>query len=150
MLGHGRHLVVDLGLGGLGEGQLDLDGIVAGELHLGAQVDGEGEHVGLAGLHKLGLVHGGAGHGAEALGVDGGGPGAVQHLVGDAGAHGLGAERVVDNRARGLAAAEAREIVLASEVLVGLIDAPVDIDGINGHGDFGLVALKGLNVCFHE
>ena len=62
----------------------------------------------------------------------------------------VGAEGVVDNRARGLALAESREVVLASEVLVGFLDAAVDIGGVHRDGDLDLVALQGLNLSFHE
>ena len=150
VLGHGLDLLVDLGIGGLGEGHLDGHGLVAGKLHLGAQLDGEGVLVGLAGLHDLVGLHDRAAHRGELGLVDRGRPRAVQQLLGDGADDRLGAQRVVDNRARGLALAESREVVLASEVLVGFLDAAVDIGGVHRDGDLDLVALQGLNLSFHE
>lgn len=150
VLGHGLDLLVDLGIGGLGEGHLDGHGVVAGKLHLGAQLDGEGVLVGLAGLHDLVGLHDRAAHRGELGLVDRGRPRAVQQLLGDGADDRLGAQRVVDNRARGLALAESREVVLASEVLVGFLDAAVDIGGVHRDGDLDLVALQGLNLSFHE
>ena len=150
MLGHGLDLLVDLGIGGLGEGHLDGHGLVAGKLYLGAQLDGEGVLVGLAGLHDLVGLHDRAAHRGELGLVDRGRPRTVQQLLGDGADDRLGAEGVVDNRARGLALAESREVVLASEVLVGFLDAAVDIGGVHRDGDLDLVALQGLNLSFHE
>ena len=63
---------------------LDGHGLVAGKLHLGAQLDGEGVLVGLAGLHDLvGLHDSGRPHGARLGLVDRGRPRAVQQLLGD-------------------------------------------------------------------
>ena len=150
VLGHGLDLLVDLGIGGLGERHLDGHGLVAGKLYLGAQLDGEGVLVGLAGLHDLVGLHDRAAHRGELGLVDRGRPRAVQQLLGDGADDRLGAQRVVDNRARGLALAESREVVLASEVLVGFLDAAVDISGVHRDGDLDLVALQGLNLSFHE
>ena len=149
VLAQGVDLLVDLGIGRAFGGQLDLDGLVAGDLDLGLHRDGEREGVGLAGLDEVRLVEFRLGDGVQVAIVDGERIGAVDHVVGDRRAHGFGAQGVVDDRARGLALAEPGEVVLVGEVLVGLLDAGIDVRGIDGNGHFRAVIFQCLNFCFH-
>ena len=149
VLAQGLDLLLDLGVGCALGGQLDGDGLVARELELRLHRDGERERVGLAALDEVGLVELGLGDGEQAAVVDGEGVGAVHDVVGDRGQHGFLAERVVDDRARGLALAEPGEVVLVGEVLVGPLDAGIDILGIDGDGHLRAVIFQCLNFCFH-
>ena len=150
MLAEVLDLVLDLLIGGLFAGKLDLDGLVAVQLDLGLALDGEGVGVLLAVLDQAGLLSElRLADREQALFVDGDGGKAVHHFVGDGGADGVLAQRVIDNGTRGLALAEPREVVLVSEFLIRILDTGVDVLGIEGDGHLRAVALKSLNFSFH-
>ena len=150
MLAEVLDLVLDLLIGGLFAGKLDLDGLVAVQLDLGLALDGEGVGVLLAVLDQAGLLSElGLADGEQALLVDGDGGKTVHHFVGDGSADSVLAQCVVDNGTRGLALAEPGEVVLVSEFLIRILDTGVDVLGIEGDGHLRAVALKSLNFSFH-
>ena len=129
----GLDLLVDLGIGRAFGGQLDLDGLVAGDLDLGLHRDGEREGVGLAGLDEVRLVEFRLGDGVQVAIVDGERIGAVDHVVGDRRAHGFGAQGVVDDRARGLALAETSHVEMVLVLFIYFVDRIVKDIGRDLH-----------------
>ena len=132
-------LPVDLGVGGLLGREVDLGGVIGGELGGGAHADGGVDDVvgalgGELGVGALGAkahaAHGGDVELLEHHGLEGG-----EQVVGGLGEHGLAADDAVDHRTGRVAAAEALEVVLLGDVLVGLLDGCVDVGG--GNGDLG-------------
>ena len=148
LIGHlvGEELVelpVDLGLGGLLGGHVDLGGVIALELGLGANVDGDGGLV-VEVLHdKGGLVAEGdlAQRGDVEL-LDDGGVGGVEQVVGGLGEDGLETHHVVDDGTGNVAATEALEGVLVGDLRVGLLDGRVDVGGRDGDLGGQLVVLR--------
>ena len=129
-------LPVDLGLGGLLGREVDLGGVIGGELSGRTHADGSGHHVVGTLSDKLGVgvlgakVHAAHGGNVELLehhGLDGG-----EEVVGGLGEHGLAADDAVDHRARRVATTEALEVVLLGDVLVGLGDCLVHVGGRDG------------------
>ena len=144
-------LSLDLLVGRALGGQLDLDGLVAGKLELGLHLDLEGEGEVLAvgdEVHAL-LVELGVADGIDVAIVDGDGIGLVDEVVADGRGDVVLAESVVDDRARGLALAESGEVVFLRSLGVSLLDARVDLLGIDGDGHLDAVALQCLYFSFH-
>lgn len=142
-------LLVDFSLGRAFGRKLHFDRLVIGEFAGRLALDLEGELVGLATLDERRLAELGLADGIQIAAVDSERIAAVHDVIGDAGRHSLGAERVVDDRTGRLALAESGEIVLIRKVLVSLLDAIVDFFGIDGDGHLDLVVLQCLYFCFH-
>ena len=149
MLAQALDLLVHLGVGRAFRRKLHLDGLVAGRLSLGLHGQREPEDIGLARLHQAAVLELGLGDGIQVAFVHDERIGFVHDFVGHGRTHRFGAERVVDDRARGLAATETGKAVLVSEILVGLLDASVDFLGIHRNGHLDAVVLKCLYFCLH-
>ena len=80
--------------------------------------------------------------------IDGQGEALVQQFVGDGGADGVFAQVAVDDRARHMAGTESGETVLSTEILVGLLDASVDLGSLDGHRELGGTGLENLYLRF--
>lgn len=137
-------LLVDLGLGDLRGGHLDLDGVVGGELSGRAQ--GELDGVGVVGaigaqvdLLVIALLDGNDVQLVEDVALVG-----ADQLVGGLREHGVLAQGGVDHGTRGLAGAEAGETILLGGSLVGLLDDGVDVGGRDGDrsGELGVLHVR--------
>ena len=138
-------LPVDLGVGGLLGGHVDLGGVIALELDLRANVDLDVDLVLGALNEQLGLLaEGEAADGGDVHLLEHGGLEVVQEVVGCLSEDALLAQHGVNDGTRGLAATEALEAVLLGDVLVGLLDSGIDVG--SGDGDLGgqrvLLALR--------
>ena len=148
LVGHlvGEELVelpVNLCLGNLLGGHVDLGGVIALELGLGADVDGDGGLV-VGVLHDEGglVAEGDLAQRGDVELLDDGGVGGVEQVVGGLGEDGLEAHHVVDDGAGNVAATEALEGVLVGDLRVGLLDGRVDVGGRDGDLGGQLVVLR--------
>ena len=141
-------LVVNLRLGDLRRGHLDLDSVEGREL--GSRTQGELDGVGVV-LVILGevelLVVTVLGGDDVQLVEDGGLVGGDQ-VVGGLSEGSLGAKCGVDDRTGSLAGAEAREAVLLGGILVGLLNRGVDVGGRDGDrsGELGVLDVRSGDV----
>ena len=133
-------LEVDFGIGGLFGRHIDGRCVVGAEL--GRRPHGDGGlddiRVAVLGKHGLGAV-GDLADGHKVKLFEHEGFGLIDELIGGLGAHGILAKHAVDDGARRLALAEALEVVLSGDVLVGLLDGSVDVGRGDGDGDLDLV-----------
>lgn len=138
MVVHERlELLGNLGVGDLGGRHVDLGRVIALELAVRAQGDLGGDLVvGTLGDEDGLVAVGGLANGHDVELVEHERRGLVQHVLGGLGEHVVLAHETVDDRARGLALAEALEAVLVGDVLVRLLDGGIDIGG--GDGELGL------------
>ena len=141
-------LVVDLGLGDLRGGHLDLDGVEGGELSGGTQGELDGVGVVLVILGEVELLVVTALGGDDVQLVEDGGLVGGDQVVGGLSEGSLGAKSGVDDRTGSLTGAEAREAVLLSGVLVGLLDRGVDVGGRDGDrsGELGVLDVRSGDV----
>ena len=141
-------LVVDLGLGDLRRGHLDLDSVEGGELGGGTQGELDGVGVVLVILGEVELLVVTVLGGDDVQLVEDGGLVGGDQVVGGLSEGSLGAKSRIDDRTGGLAGAEAREAVLLGGVLVGLLDRGVDVGGRDGDrsGELGVLDVRSGDV----
>ena len=141
-------LVVDLGLGDLRRGHLDLDSVEGGELSGGTQGELDGVGVVLVILSEVELLVVTVLGGDDVQLVEDGGLVGGDQVVGGLSESSLGAKSRVDDRTGGLTGAEAREAVLLGGVLVGLLDRGVDVGGRDGDrsGELGVLDVRSGDV----
>ena len=126
-------LGVDLALGDLRGGHLDLHRVVGGELAARAELELDGvDEVLVVGDGVLELPVLAGLHRDDVELVDDLRLGLADEVVGGLREHGAGAEHVVDDGTRGVTSAEAREAILFGSVAVGLLDGSVDVGGRDG------------------
>ena len=137
-------LLVDLGLGDLRRGHLDLNSVVGGQR--GGRTQGELDGVGVVGavgaqvdLLVIALLDRDDVELVEDVALVG-----ADQLVGGLREHGLLAQSGVDHGTRSLTGTEAREAVLLGGLLVGLLDYRVDVGSRNGDrsGELGVLHLR--------
>ena len=141
-------LVVDLGLGDLRRGHLDLDGVEGGELSGGTQGELDGVGVVLVILGEVEVLVVTVLGGDDVQLVEDGGLVGSDQVVGGLSEGSLGAKCGVDDRTGSLTGAEAREAVLLGGVLVGLLDRGVDVGGRDGDrsGELGVLDVRSGDV----
>lgn len=141
-------LVVNLGLGDLRRGHLDLDSVEGGEL--GSRTQGELDGVGvvLVILGEVELLVVTVLGGDDVQLVEDGGLVGCDQVVGGLSEGSLGAKSGVDDRTGSLTGTEAREAVLLGGVLVGLLDRGVDVGGRDGDrsGELGVLDVRSGDV----
>ena len=142
------NLVVDLGLGDLRRRHLDLDGVEGGELSGGTQGELDGVGVVLVILGEVELLVVTVLGGDDVQLVEDGGLVGGDQVVGGLSEGSLGAKSGVDDRTGSLTGTEAREAVLLSGVLVGLLDRGVDVGGRDGDrsGELGVLDVRSGDV----
>ena len=142
------NLVVDLGLGDLRRGHLDLDSVEGGELSSGTQGELDGVGVVLVILGEVEVLVVTVLGGDDVQLVEDGGLVGGDQVVGGLSEGSLGAKSRVDDRTGGLTGAEAREAVLLGGVLVGLLDRGVDVGGRDGDrsGELGVLDVRSGDV----
>ena len=144
-------LSVDFFLGGLGGGNLYLNGLVAGKLVLGLNLNSSGEVEGLVVFNQVELVliigtlqrHDVVLF--ERLRIY-----LVNKILGNRGADRVCAHDVVDNGTRSLARAEAREAVALGNLTIRTLDACVYIVSVDLEAELHLVVLESLYFDVHE
>ena len=144
-------LSVDFFVSGLGGGNLYLNGLIAGKLVLGLDLNGSGEVEGLMVFNKIELVlivRTLQRHDVvlfECLRIY-----LVDKILGNGGAYCISAHDVVDNGTRSLARAEAREAVALGNLTIRTLDACVYIVSVDLEAELHLVVLESLYFDVHE
>ena len=141
-------LVVDLGLGDLRGGHLDLDSVEGGELSSRTQGELDGVGVVLVILGEVEVLVVTILCGDDVQLVEDGGLVGGDQVVGGLSEGSLGAKCGVDDRTGSLTGTEAREAVLLGGVLVGLLDRGVDVSGRDGDrsGELGVLDVRSGDV----
>ena len=139
-------LLVDLRLGGLPRRHGDGDPVDMCEAQFGAKLDLRGVCEVLARNDHVDTIKLGRVDRAQLLGVDGLRVGLFDECLGRLGENVVTSEVVVDDRARCLAAAKARDAHLRAELVVRLLDRGVDLLGRHGDGQFDGVVFESLDV----
>ena len=139
---------VDLCLGDLCRGHLDLDGVIRSQDDGGTEgeLDGIGVVLTVAAqidVLVVALLDGDNVELVENVGLVG-----ADQLVGGLSENGLAAQHAVDDGTRGLAGAEARETVLLGSSLVGLLDGGINVGSGNGDrsGKLGVLHVRSRDV----
>jgi hypothetical protein len=144
-------LSVDFFVSCLGGGNLYLNGLIAGKLVLGLDLNGSGEVEGLMVFNKIELVlivRTLQRHDVvlfECLRIY-----LVDKILGNGGAYCISAHDVVDNGTRSLARAEAREAVALGNLTIRTLDACVYIVSVDLEAELHLVVLESLYFDVHE
>ena len=138
-------LSVDLGVGGVRQRDLGLEVLDRGDGVVGTDVDLGGVGVVHTLLDQVEVTGVGRAHGTEALLVERTRVAALDQVLERLGQNGLAAYVGVDQRTRGLAGAEARQLDLARDARVGVGDGLVDLRSGVRDGQPDAVAFELLN-----
>src|SRR5438270_412801 len=134
--------------GGRGARALDLDGVVVGQLHVGAHLDGRGE--GEAVALEVGHLQVGGGDRAQGLAAGGVGvqprQGVLEHLLAD----GLPPHAGLEDLAGDLALAEAGDLQLLAQPPDGVRSEPLDLGRVDLHEEADLGRALTLDDRFHH
>ena len=144
-------LLVNLKLGSRLERNLHMDGRVIGKLEFGLDFEfcGEGEVFAL--FHQaFDVAELRLGNHEQVVLVNGQREALVHDLVSNRGTNSLFAEVAVDDGTGHMAGAESGETVLRAEILVGLLDASVDLGSLDGHRELGGTGLENLYLRFQH
>ena len=142
-------LLGDVVIGELEVLDLGLDALVLGQRDLGAHVDLDGELERLVVL-DLGDLDLGLGHRLQRVLLHRLGVLLRQHLVDRLVQHGSTTDLTVDHHRRHLAATEARDVDLLGDLLVGRVEARLELVERNLDGELGPGGAQGLDGALHR